>query len=63
LGVQQAAQNDGAILLTNGRNHTMDANNTVVAQVLIRNGRFAAVGNNLAAQVATSERSTCVDAR
>jgi predicted amidohydrolase YtcJ len=28
----------------------MDANNAVVSQVLIRNGRFAAVGNNVAAQ-------------
>jgi predicted amidohydrolase YtcJ len=47
----QAAQADAAaILLTNGRIHTMDANNTVVSQVLIRNGRFAAVGNNLVAQ-------------
>ena len=48
----QATQNDAAIALTNGRIHTMDANNTVVSQVLIRNGRFAAVGNNLAAQTA-----------
>src|SRR5438105_4176052 len=38
------------VLLTNGRIHTMDANNTVVSQVLIRNGRFAAVGNNVTAQ-------------
>jgi hypothetical protein len=28
----------------------MDANNTIVSQVLIRNGRFAAVGNNIGAQ-------------
>jgi predicted amidohydrolase YtcJ len=32
--------------LINGRIHTMDPANRVVSQVLIRNGRFAAVGNN-----------------
>ena len=31
----------------NGRIHTMDAASRVVSQVLIRNGRFAAVGNNV----------------
>jgi hypothetical protein len=31
----------------NGRIHTMDPANRVVSQVLIRNGRFAAVGNNV----------------
>jgi len=36
------------LVLTNGRIHTMDANNTVVSQVLIQNGRFTAVGNNVA---------------
>jgi predicted amidohydrolase YtcJ len=35
---------------TNGRIHTMDATNRVVSQALIRNGRFVAVGNNVAAQ-------------
>src|SRR5262249_26860205 len=34
----------------NARIHTMDANNRVVSQALIRNGRFAAVGNNVGAQ-------------
>jgi predicted amidohydrolase YtcJ len=35
------------LLLVNGRIHTMDANNRVVSQLLIRNGRFEAVGNNV----------------
>jgi hypothetical protein len=47
---RQAAASDAALALVNGRIHTMDADNRVVAQVLIRNGRFAAVGNNVAAQ-------------
>src|SRR5688572_32151279 len=38
------------LLLVNGRIHTMDATSRVVAQVWIRNGRFAAVGNNLSTQ-------------
>jgi predicted amidohydrolase YtcJ len=46
--VATAAAQD--LLLINGRIHTMDANNRLVSQVLIRNGRFAAVGNNLAAR-------------
>lgn len=33
--------------LINGRIHTMDPANRVVSQVLIRNGRFAAVGNSV----------------
>ena len=37
----------GDIVLVNGKIHTMDANNRVVSQVLIQNGRFTAVGNNL----------------
>jgi len=36
--------------LVNGRFHTMDAATRVVSQVWIRNGRFAAVGNNLSTQ-------------
>ncbi|MET0168191.1 MAG: amidohydrolase family protein, partial [Vicinamibacterales bacterium] len=32
------------LVLTNGRIHTMDRNNTVASTVTIRNGRFAAVG-------------------
>ena len=36
------------LALTNGRIHTMDAANRVVSQVVIRNGRFAAVGDKLA---------------
>ncbi|PZF82029.1 amidohydrolase [Jiangella anatolica] len=36
---------DTDLALVNGRIHTMDANDTVVSHVLIRNGRFIAVGN------------------
>jgi predicted amidohydrolase YtcJ len=46
----QTAQDDAALALVNGRFHTMDATNRIVSQVLIRNGRFAAVGDNLAVQ-------------
>ena len=35
------------LFFTNGRIHTMDAMSRVVPQLLIRNGRVAAVGNNL----------------
>lgn len=38
----------GPLLLVNGRIHTMDAEDRIVSQVLIRNGRFAAVGDALA---------------
>ena len=43
---QAAAQAAPAeeLVLVNGRIHTMDAKNTIVATVTIRNGRFAAVG-------------------
>jgi predicted amidohydrolase YtcJ len=34
-----------AIRLVNGRIHTMDANDSIVSSVLIRQGRFAAVGD------------------
>lgn len=46
---QAAPQTDAALALVNGRIHTMDAADRVVSQVLIRNGRFAAVGDNVAA--------------
>jgi hypothetical protein len=36
---------DKALRLVNGRIHTMDAKDRIVSSVLIRNGRFAAVGN------------------
>ncbi|WP_162605975.1 amidohydrolase [Jiangella aurantiaca] len=36
---------DTDLALVNGRIHTMDANDTVVSHVLIRNGRFIAVGD------------------
>ena len=38
------------LLVVNGRIHTMDQDNRVVSQALIRNGRFTAVGNNVAAR-------------
>lgn len=37
------------LLLVNGRIHTMDANNRVVSQALILNGRFATVANSVSA--------------
>ena len=36
------------LVLVNGKIHTMDPNNRVVSQLLIQNGRFAAVGNDIA---------------
>jgi hypothetical protein len=45
------------LLLVNGRIHTMDAARRVVSQVLIQNGRFAAVGNNLPATLKGSPYS------
>ena len=36
--------------LVNGKIHTMDARDRVVSQVLVRNGRFAAVGDGGGAQ-------------
>jgi hypothetical protein len=49
LGAQGPAATRAAIDLgfINGKIHAMDAANRVVSQVLIRNGRFAAVGNNV----------------
>src|SRR5688572_2782222 len=47
-GAQQPIAQD--LLLVNGRIHTMDAGSRVVSQAWIRNGRFAAVGNNLSTQ-------------
>ena len=35
------------LLIVNGKIHTMDANNRIVSQALIQNGRFSAVGNNV----------------
>ena len=43
-----SAQDSPALLLVNGKIHTMDATNRVVSQALVQNGRFTAVGNNLA---------------
>ncbi len=36
---------DGDLILTNGKFHTFDAQDTVVSQVLIRDGKFAQVGS------------------
>src|SRR5262252_2998590 len=36
------------LALINGKIHTMDGDRRVVSQLLIRNGRFAGVGNNIA---------------
>jgi predicted amidohydrolase YtcJ len=44
---QQPPGDGRDLALTNGRIHTMDQNNRIVSQVLIRNGRFAAVGDNV----------------
>ena len=48
----EAAQNQAtsapqALALVNGRIHTMDARNTVAREAVVRNGRFAAVGDNV----------------
>lgn len=42
-----AADDGRDLALINGKIHTMDRNSSVVSQVLVRNGRFAAVGNNV----------------
>ena len=47
LDAQSRGQGATDLGLINGRIHTIDAANRVVSQVLIRNGRFAAVGNNV----------------
>jgi predicted amidohydrolase YtcJ len=48
---QAVTANTGETLaLTNGRIHTMDRDNRIVSQLVIRNGHFAAVGDNVAAQ-------------
>lgn len=43
------AQAPADLLIVNGRIHTMDPASRVVSEVLIQNGRFAAVGDRLAA--------------
>jgi len=45
-----AGQSLQPLLLVNGRIHTMDSATRVVSQVLIENGRFAAVGDRVAAR-------------
>ena len=50
IGADLFAQQPQDLLLVNGRIHTMDAAATVVSQVLIQRGRFAAVGNRVSAR-------------
>jgi predicted amidohydrolase YtcJ len=47
LDAQAPASDARDLGLINGRIHTMDRASRVVSQVLVRNGRFAAVGNNV----------------
>jgi predicted amidohydrolase YtcJ len=42
-----SAEAEPDLLVVNGRIHTMSPENRVVAQALIRNGRFAAAGNSI----------------
>ncbi len=44
---QAVTSDGGALALVNGRIHTMDRDSRVVSEVLIRNGRFEAVGNDV----------------
>jgi predicted amidohydrolase YtcJ len=46
-----AADDATDLWLVNGNIHTMDGANRIVRQVLLRNGRFAAVGDNLSGQL------------
>jgi predicted amidohydrolase YtcJ len=49
------------LLIVNGSIHTMDAVSRVVSQVLIRNGRFAAVGNDVSGQRAQGRSVRRID--
>jgi predicted amidohydrolase YtcJ len=53
---QAATPAVGDLAFINGRIHTMDSSNRVVSQALIRNGRFAAVGDNVVTQAANVRR-------
>src|SRR5437867_138719 len=53
---QQTATAAADLAFINGRIHTMDPNNRIVSQALIRNGRFAAVGDNVVGQAANARR-------
>jgi len=55
-----AAGGDGTLALVNGRIHTMDPDRRVVTQVLIRGGRFVAVGDD-ALQAAQGSTPQVVD--
>ena len=61
LRINGLAQTSGVIspqdmVLVNGKIYTMDASKRVVSQVVIRNGRFAAAGNNVAGQAGNLKR-------
>lgn len=47
---QSASETEEALVLTNGRIHTMDAERRIVSEVLVRNGRFAVVGDGAVLQ-------------
>ena len=51
-----APDNARDLLLVNGRIRTMDAASRVVSQALLRNGRFVAVGDNVAGQGRSARR-------
>src|SRR5438876_6791687 len=44
------------MVLANGKIYTMDSTKRVVSQVVIRNGRFTAAGNNVAGQAGNLKR-------
>lgn len=48
--VMHVAAQEAGLLLTNGKIATLDANDSIVDSVLVRNGRIAAVGNDLEAR-------------
>src|SRR2546430_8174716 len=48
----------GSLRLVNGKIHTMDKNDSIVSSVLIRNGKFAAVGHRVDLPVDRSEEHT-----
>jgi predicted amidohydrolase YtcJ len=66
LGAQSSTANPDAepdLLIVNGRIHTMSPDNRVVAQALIRNGRFAAVGDRIPLARGASVRRVDVKGR
>src|SRR5690348_10802969 len=49
-GISGLSAQSRDLVFVNGRIHTMDAAKRVVSQVLVRNGRFEAVGNSVSAR-------------